>query len=213
MFGFFAANPRDLDFGFYLVHGMRPRGLDAELDEKLNDRLHDALRPCEAALQAHGPRDAQALATRIPRCSRTASACCCSSTRAASACSAGSPRCLFDAYLDQPGGRACSAMRRCAEPDPFRRTVIFSRTISRMLLDADDSQLVLVDYQSRLMPAIDEADAVVANALRLARWRALLEVPVLGHRAEPGGPGHVPECRALCRRRWPRCISAPSSTA
>ena len=28
-FGFFAANPRDLDLGFYLVQGMRPRGLTA----------------------------------------------------------------------------------------------------------------------------------------------------------------------------------------
>lgn len=25
-FGFYAANPRDLDLGFYLVHGMRPGG-------------------------------------------------------------------------------------------------------------------------------------------------------------------------------------------
>ena len=53
-FGFFAANPRDLDLGFYLVQGMRPRGLTAELNYQLNDRLHDALRPCEAALQAMG---------------------------------------------------------------------------------------------------------------------------------------------------------------
>ena len=53
-FGFYAANPRDLDLGFYLVQGMRPRGLTAELNEQLNDRLHDALQPCEAALQAIG---------------------------------------------------------------------------------------------------------------------------------------------------------------
>lgn len=53
-FGFFAANPRDLDLGFYLVHGLQPRGLTAELNYQLNDRLHDALRPCEAALQAMG---------------------------------------------------------------------------------------------------------------------------------------------------------------
>ena len=53
-FGFFAANPRDLDLGFYLVHGMQPRGLTAELNFQLNDRLHDALRPCEVALQAMG---------------------------------------------------------------------------------------------------------------------------------------------------------------
>jgi AcrR family transcriptional regulator len=53
-FGFYAANPRDLDLGFYLVHGMQPRGLTAELNDQLNDRLQDALRPCEAALQAMG---------------------------------------------------------------------------------------------------------------------------------------------------------------
>lgn len=53
-FGFFAANPRDLDLGFYLVHGMQPRGLTAKLNYQLNDRLHDALRPCETALQAMG---------------------------------------------------------------------------------------------------------------------------------------------------------------
>ena len=53
-FGFYAANPRDLDLGFYLVQGMRPRGLTAELNEQLNDRLHDALQPCEAALRSMG---------------------------------------------------------------------------------------------------------------------------------------------------------------
>jgi AcrR family transcriptional regulator len=53
-FGFFAANPRDLDLGFYLVQGLRPRGLTTELNYRLNDRLHDALRPCEVALQAMG---------------------------------------------------------------------------------------------------------------------------------------------------------------
>ena len=53
-FGFFAANPRDLDLGFYLVQGLQPRGLTAELNFQLNDRLHDALRPCEVALQAIG---------------------------------------------------------------------------------------------------------------------------------------------------------------
>ena len=32
-----------------------------------------------------------------------------------------------------------------------------------MLLDAEDSQLVLVDYQHRLMPSIHEAERVVPN--------------------------------------------------
>ena len=60
-FGFFTANPRDLDLGFYLVHGLQPRGLTAQLNFQLNDRLHDALRPCEAALQAMGLKAEDAL--------------------------------------------------------------------------------------------------------------------------------------------------------
>jgi len=60
-FGFYAANPRDLDLGFYLVHGMRPRGLTTELNTRLNDRLHDALRPCEEALAGMGLAPAEAL--------------------------------------------------------------------------------------------------------------------------------------------------------
>ena len=47
-----------------------------------------------------------------------------------------------------------------------------------MLLDADDSQLVLVDFQIRLMPAIFENARVMANAVLLARMAQLLQVPV-----------------------------------
>ena len=60
-FGFYAANPRDLDLGFYLMQGMQPRGLTAALNDQLNDRLHDALKPCEAALQAMGLSEQDAL--------------------------------------------------------------------------------------------------------------------------------------------------------
>ena len=53
-FGFYAANPRELDLGFYLVHGLAPRGLTSELNQRLNARLHEALAPCEQALLAMG---------------------------------------------------------------------------------------------------------------------------------------------------------------
>jgi AcrR family transcriptional regulator len=53
-FGFYAANPRELDLGFYLVHGLAPRGLTSELNQRLNARLHEALAPCEQALVAIG---------------------------------------------------------------------------------------------------------------------------------------------------------------
>ena len=49
-----------------------------------------------------------------------------------------------------------------------------------MLLDADDCQLVLVDYQTRLMPVIFEHERVLANAVRLAKLAALMQVPVWG---------------------------------
>ena len=66
-----------------------------------------------------------------------------------------------------------------------------------MLLDADDSQLVLVDYQARLMPVIFENELVVANALRLARMARLLEVPVWGTAQNPDKLGqNLPEVQA-----------------
>ena len=49
-----------------------------------------------------------------------------------------------------------------------------------MLLDADDCQLVLVDYQTRLMPVIFEHERVLANAVRLAKMAALMQVPLWG---------------------------------
>ena len=58
-----------------------------------------------------------------------------------------------------------------------------------MLLDPEDSQLVLVDYQARLMPAIHEADQVVANAVRLARIAQLLQVPLWATEENPEGLG------------------------
>jgi len=53
-FGFYAENPRELDLGFYLVHGLAPRGLTSDLNQRLNARLHEALQPCERALLAAG---------------------------------------------------------------------------------------------------------------------------------------------------------------
>ncbi|MEP6824105.1 MAG: isochorismatase family protein [Ramlibacter sp.] len=67
-----------------------------------------------------------------------------------------------------------------------------------MLLDLEDSQLLLVDYQIQLMPAIHDHGQVLANALRLARIAQLLQVPVWGTEQNPAGLGRlVPELRSL----------------
>ena len=62
-----------------------------------------------------------------------------------------------------------------------------------MLLDPQESQLVLVDYQQRLMPAIHEGELVVANAARLARIAQLLQVPVWATEENPEGLGGTVE--------------------
>ena len=70
-----------------------------------------------------------------------------------------------------------------------------------MLLDVDDSQLVLVDYQARLMPSIHESQLVLANALRLAQLAQLMDVPAWGTEENPAALGeNAPELRALCRK-------------
>lgn len=77
-----------------------------------------------------------------------------------------------------------------------------------MLLDADDSQLVLVDYQARLMPAIFEGDLVLANALRLARLASLMQVPVWGTMQNPDGLGvTVPELHTLIEAAGGRALT------
>lgn len=61
-FEFYRAHPRDLDLGFYLFRGVRPRGLGPALDARLNARLADALRPVHDGLAALGLDAAEAQA-------------------------------------------------------------------------------------------------------------------------------------------------------
>src|SRR5690242_9714348 len=48
-----------------------------------------------------------------------------------------------------------------------------------LTLDRNNSALLLIDFQSRLMPAIEDGAAAVANAKRLLDAAQLLDVPVL----------------------------------
>lgn len=70
-----------------------------------------------------------------------------------------------------------------------------------MLLDASQSQLVLVDYQSHLMPEIFDRPLVLGNAVRLAKIAHLLQVPVWGTEQSPAKLGpNVAEIKSLCQR-------------
>ncbi|WP_420995423.1 isochorismatase family protein [Cupriavidus sp. 30B13] len=68
-----------------------------------------------------------------------------------------------------------------------------------MLLNAEDSVLVLVDLQARLMPAIHEGERVVRESVRLASIAALLGVPVIGTEQSPASLGeNLADVRKLC---------------
>ena len=80
-----------------------------------------------------------------------------------------------------------------------------------MLLDAADSQLVLVDYQTRLMPAIFEGPLVLANAVRLARMAQLLDVPLRATEQNPAKLGaNMPELGALITQSGGRTLAKMS---
>ena len=77
-----------------------------------------------------------------------------------------------------------------------------------MLLDADDCQLVLVDYQTRLMPVIFENEAVIANAVRLARVAQALDVPVWATEQAPSKLGPtVPDVLAAVQDAGGRTLA------
>ena len=70
-----------------------------------------------------------------------------------------------------------------------------------MLMDAQECQLVLVDYQARLQSAMAGAEQVWANAARLAELASALGVPVWGTEQNPSRLGEMPpEIRRHCRQ-------------
>jgi nicotinamidase-related amidase len=67
-------------------------------------------------------------------------------------------------------------------------------------IDPGRCALVLVDYQAKLMPAIDRGPQVVAEAIRLADAAIELGIPVIGTEQNPRGLGpNVEAIRGRCR--------------
>ena len=60
-----------------------------------------------------------------------------------------------------------------------------------MLLDRDQSTLLVVDIQEKLAPHIEGAESVVANAARLIDGAVRLAVPVLATEQYPAGLGRI----------------------
>lgn len=74
-----------------------------------------------------------------------------------------------------------------------------------LLMSSTQTALLLVDYQSRLMPVIHDGAQVLAQARRLAQIAQLLAVPVVGTEQNPERLGpNLDEVRALCRLTLPK---------
>ncbi|NMQ18553.1 hydrolase [Candidatus Competibacter phosphatis] len=69
-----------------------------------------------------------------------------------------------------------------------------------MLMKIETSCLLAVDFQERLMPAIHDADRIVANGAWLIQTAQRLNVPVLASEQYPRGLGHTV---AAIRERLP----------
>ena len=61
-------------------------------------------------------------------------------------------------------------------------------------IDRESSALLIIDLQSKLMPAIDDGVSVTANARRLIDGAEMLQVPILFTEQNASGLGStVPE--------------------
>ena len=70
-----------------------------------------------------------------------------------------------------------------------------------MLYSAVNAVVVIVDVQKKLMPAIRDADSVVAACVRLARIARMRDVPVIGTEQRPDALGdNVDDVKLLCER-------------
>lgn len=72
-----------------------------------------------------------------------------------------------------------------------------------MLLDADDSQLLLVDFQPRLLKALHQGEEALSRALLLAKVAQIFAVPAWGTEQVPQSLGGLAsELVPLLQRRY-----------
>jgi nicotinamidase-related amidase len=92
------------------------------------------------------------------------------------------------------GERSCSVLE-----ETCNHSKQFKRREPLMTLDPDASALVLVDYQTRLLPSIHDAERVLQHAVLLANVAREIGIAVYGTEENPEGLGHNDErIRALC---------------
>jgi nicotinamidase-related amidase len=70
-----------------------------------------------------------------------------------------------------------------------------------MLASLDQSVLLIIDMQSKLMPAIEDHAHVLSQCIRLAKIAQQLGIPIIGTEENPAGLGeNHPELKTLCQK-------------
>jgi AcrR family transcriptional regulator len=110
-FDFYSANPHDLDLGFYLFQGMKPRGLTPALNEQLNAQLLASLSPVRVELEGLGMPSEIALQEVTSLFAHAVGLLVMSHTGRIRMFKQASQD-LFDIYLDQLEVRAKTSVRR-----------------------------------------------------------------------------------------------------
>ena len=75
------------------------------------------------------------------------------------------------------------------------------------MMRPETSTLLLIDFQAKLMPAIDQAAATITNARRLVDAAGLVGAPILFTEQNPKGLG--PTVAELAPERRRRPVAAP----
>jgi len=68
-------------------------------------------------------------------------------------------------------------------------------------IHSESSILILIDLQGRLMPAIDQGEAVLRQCIRTAKIAQLLEIPIIGTEQSPSSLGNnVDSIKFFCSK-------------
>ena len=67
------------------------------------------------------------------------------------------------------------------------------------LIHSETSILIVIDLQGRLMPAIDQGEAVLKQCIRTAKIAQLLQIPIIGTEQSPSSLGaNIESIKSFC---------------
>lgn len=68
-------------------------------------------------------------------------------------------------------------------------------------IHSESSTLILIDLQGRLMPAIDQGEAILNQCIRIAKIAQLLEIPIIGTEQSPKSLGsNIKSIKSFCSK-------------